>query len=149
MRQPLANDIASLLIQKVGRSTNPVLNFLEQINNQCKNSFSNSNQEITGTFNNKVNLSLSKNKKFSILDLQNVEKTQNVYVSNISDNAKLLSEKDNTIAKQPFKEKKDEHRSKRQFSSIINTLNLPAHAEDQREISGKVIHKVNFENINR
>ncbi|XP_020296451.1 structural maintenance of chromosomes protein 3 homolog isoform X2 [Pseudomyrmex gracilis] len=148
MRQPLANDIAPLLIQKVGKSMNPVLNCLEQINDQCENLFFNSNQQISKTFNNKVNLNMSKDKNFSILNLQNVEKTQNVCVPNISDNAKLLSEKDNNNAKQLSKEEKDEHKIKRQFSSIINILNLPVYTKDQRDISGKVVNKYKIGNYN-
>lgn len=142
MRQPLANDVAPLLVQK-GRSMNPLSNFLEHINKRCEKS---SSRQITGPFNSRASLSMSKDKRFSVFDLRNVGKTQNVPMSKFSDNAKF-SEKDNNIAKHLSKEKGDEQKITRQFSSVVNKTILPASAEDQREISGIITNKVNFRSI--
>ncbi|XP_029663300.1 uncharacterized protein LOC115235562 [Formica exsecta] len=131
-RQPIANDISPLLIHKVSTGMKSMSILLEQRNSHSERLALNISSHLPETFNNGENSNIDRYKKLSVFDLQHVE----TRTSNVSDNAKMIPEKDNII-KQFNTEKIDsyDHKIKQQSSTVVNQSNTLANVRNQQRVS--------------
>lgn len=133
-RQPtITNDITPLLIRKVSKGI-PMSSLLEQINGHSERSTLSLNSHLTGIFNNCESSHINRDKKLSVFDLQHVE---NARMSNVSNNAKMIPEKDNNITKQFNKEKINSYdcKIKQQSPTVVNKSNTTANIRNLQGVS--------------
>jgi len=120
-RQPTTNDVTPLLIRKVSRGIRPVSVLLDQMNGHYEGLVSNVSSQRTG---------------FNIGEMPKM-----------SNDAEMISEKENNVSKQLRKEKGDssddkKQQSKQQSSSAVSKSNTSTSSKNQQGIS-RVSLKVN------
>ncbi|KAL6422026.1 hypothetical protein ACFW04_010844 [Cataglyphis niger] len=133
-KQPIMNDMSPFFIQKVNRGMKSMSILLEQRNSHSKRLAFNISSHLTGTFNNNENSNINENKKSSVFDLQHMDFAR---TSNISENAKIIPEKDNNITTQFNKEKIDSYdykKIKQQSSIVVNKSNTLENIKNQQKV---------------
>ncbi|KYN05777.1 hypothetical protein ALC62_03256, partial [Cyphomyrmex costatus] len=134
-RQPIASDVAPLLIRKVSRGMRPISVLLDQMN--YEGSVSNVSSQMIGMlkFNSRENL--GRDKRSSVFNLH-VGKTQSGRMPKTFADAEIISEKENDVSKQLCKEKVEycNNKTKQQSSSTVSKSNTSASPKIQQGISG-------------